>query len=105
MLFRSRAITERAALNVVSAGATLRSFSGNEDWAECVLGDWPPDGKLASDRMRHFFGLTVEDVDRFWEVFRPIADHLGFDFEWHRESEQKLSLTFLRKGIRKPAAD
>ena len=96
--YSARAITERAALNVISAGASLRSFSGTEDWAECVVGDWPAQGKLASDRMHHFFGLTTEDVDPFWEVFRPIAEHLGFDYEWHRETEQMLSFTFTRKG-------
>jgi hypothetical protein len=83
---------------VISAGASLRSFSGTEDWAECVVGDWPPQGKLASDRMHHFFGLTTADVDPFWEVFRPIAERLGFDYEWHRETEQMLSFTFTRKG-------
>lgn len=95
--YSARAIAERAALNVVSAGATLRSLMGNDDWAECVVGDWPPEGKLASDRMHHFFGLSTGDVDGFWEVFRPIADRLGFDFEWYRESEQKLSFTFTRR--------
>ena len=95
--YSARAIAERAALNVVSAGASLRSVTGNDDWAECVVGDWPPQGKLSSDRMHHFFGLTTHDVDPFWEVFRPIAEHLGFDYEWHRESEQKLSFTFWRE--------
>ena len=41
--------------------------------------------------------LSTDDVDRLWEVFRPIADHLGFDFEWYRESDQMLSFTFTRR--------
>lgn len=97
--YGARAITERAALNVMAAGASLRSISGNDEWAECVVGDWPPAGKLASDRLQHFFGLSTEDVDPFWEIFRPIAAHLGFEYEWHRESDQKLSFTFVRKGL------
>jgi hypothetical protein len=89
-------VAERAALNVVSAGASVRSLAGHRDWAECVVGDWPPAGKLASDRMHHFFGITQADADPFWEIFRPIARHLGFQYEWTRESEQKLSFTFWR---------
>jgi hypothetical protein len=93
----ARAFMEKAALNVVSAGASLRSLSGNDLWAECVVGDWPPQGKLASERFSRFFGLTQADVDPFWEVFRPIASYLGFRYEWHRETEQKLSFTFWRE--------
>jgi hypothetical protein len=88
---------EQAALNVVSAGAFPRSLTGNEDWAECVVGDWPPQGKLASERFNHFFGLDQEDVDPFWEVFRPIAQYLGFRYEWYRESPEKLSFSFSRE--------
>jgi len=94
--YGAKDIMARAALNVVSAGASLRSVSGHENWAECVVGDWPPQGKLASDRFSHFFGLEQADADHFWEVFRPIAEHLGFHYEWNRESEQKLSFTFWR---------
>lgn len=90
----AREVTERAALNVVSAGAELRSLTGNDGWAECVVGNWPPSGKLASERMHHYFGLDPADVDPFWEVFRPIADTLGFDYEWCRESGGKVSFTF-----------
>lgn len=92
----ARDFMEKAALNVVSAGASLRSLSGNDVWAESVVGDWPPEGKLSSEKFSHFFGLTQEEVDPFWEVFRPIAHYLGFEYEWHRESEQKLSFTFYR---------
>jgi hypothetical protein len=94
----ARAFMEKAALNVVSAGGSLRSISGNEDWAESVVGDWPPDGKLASERFHHFFGLTQEDVDPFWEIFGPIGEYLGFEYHWYRETEQKLSFTFTRKS-------
>ncbi len=95
--YTARDVTERAALNVASAGATIRSITGNADWAECVVGDWPPSGKLASERFHRYFGLTYQDVDPFWEVFRPIADYLGFKYEWCRESESKLSFTFWRE--------
>src|SRR5438270_11838243 len=45
----ARKFMEKAALNVVSAGGELRSISGNDQWAETVVGNWPPDGKLASE--------------------------------------------------------
>jgi hypothetical protein len=92
--YGARDVVERAALNVVSAGASLRSLAGNDEWAECVVADWPPQGKLASERLSRYFGLSQDDADPFWEVFRPIAEYLGFAYEWHRESEQKLSFTF-----------
>lgn len=95
--YTTRRFMEQAALNVASAGATVRSLSGNGEWAEAVVGDWPPQGKLASDRFHHYFGLTQEDVDPFWEVFRPIAEYLGFEYEWNRESEGKLSFTFQQR--------
>ncbi len=95
--YTARGFMEQAALNVVSAGAWPRSLTGNDDWAECVVGDWPPDGKLASQRFNHHFGLAQEDVDPFWEIFRPIAEYLGFDYEWHREDEDKLSFTFAKR--------
>lgn len=92
--YTARHFMEQAALNVVSAGASVRSMSGHDTWAESVVGDWPPQGKLASERFNHYFGLTQDDVDQFWEVFRPIAEYLGFRYEWNRESDQKLSFTF-----------
>lgn len=95
--YTARKFMQQAALNVVSAGATPRSLTGIDTWAECVVGDWPPQGKLASERSNHFFGLTQEDVDPFWEIFRPIAEYLGFNYEWHRESEDKLSFTFWKE--------
>jgi hypothetical protein len=95
--YSARDFMRRAALNVVSAGAEPRSLTGTDSWAECVVGNWPPDGKLASDRLSHYFGLSQEDADPFWEIFRPIAAYLGFHYEWHRESEQKLSFTFWRE--------
>jgi hypothetical protein len=96
--YTARQFMEQAALNVVSAGASLRSLSGSAEWAESVVGDWPPQGKLASERFSHFFGLTQADVDPFWEIFGPIADYLGFQYEWHRESQEKLSFTFSRRA-------
>jgi hypothetical protein len=87
---------ERCALNVLSAGASLRSLTGNDEWAEAVVGDWPPQGKLASERLGHYFGMTTDEVDPFWEVFRPIAEHLGFQYEWSREAPDKLSFRFWR---------
>src|SRR5436305_13198180 len=95
--YTAREVVERCALNVASAGATVRSISGNDDWAECVVGDWPPTGKLASERFHQYFGVTSEDADPFWEIFRPIARYLGFAYEWNRESDQKLSFTFWRE--------
>ncbi len=40
-----------------------------------------------------FLGLTLEDFDPFFTIFKPIADYLNLDYAWRREGDQ-LTTTF-----------
>ena len=80
-----------AALNMVSGGCTLRSLSGDESQAEAVLGGWPSGESLA------FFGLSQEEADTLWGVFGPIAESLGYGYQWHRQGDE-VTVTFSRRS-------
>jgi len=78
-----------AALNMVSGGWELRSSSGDESQAQAVLG-----GGLSKDSLE-FFGLTQGEADSVWAVFGPIAESLGYDYEWHRQGDE-IKMSFSR---------
>ncbi len=77
-----------AAVNMVSAGCDLRSLSGDETRATAVLGGWPPEQR---------FGLSQDEADTVWGVFRPIAASRGYSYEWHRQGDE-VAMTFLRRN-------
>jgi hypothetical protein len=87
----AKEVARAAALNMVSAGVNLRSLSGDESQAEAVLGGWPSEDALA------FYGVSQEDADSIWGPMDTIAEHLGFDYEWHRQGE-KVTMTFSRRS-------
>lgn len=73
---------EAIALNMVSVGARLVSLVGDSAQAEIVLEGWP--GFLGSE----LFELADEEADQALAVFAPIAEHMGFEFNWRREGQQ-----------------
>lgn len=85
----AKAALEAAVLNFISAGGSLRSFSGDEFKAEAVLTAWPPSDFLG------LFGLAQEDFDPFYEIFNPIATSLNLKYTWHRENNQ-VTIMFMR---------
>ena len=87
----AKEIARLAALNMVSAGGNLRSLSGDESQAEAVLRGWPSEDSLV------FFGVTQEDADSMWGAMGTIAEHLGFDYEWHRQGDE-VTITFSRRS-------
>jgi hypothetical protein len=78
----AKEVARWAALNMVSAGGNLRSLSGDESQAEAVLGGWPSEDSLT------FYGVTQEDADSVWGTMATIAEHLRFDYEWHRQGDE-----------------
>ncbi len=74
-------ITRIAALNIVSSGARLRSISGDDTHAEAVVSGWP------SEESRSAFGLTMEDLDPFWNIYQPVADYLRLKYSWERQDD------------------
>jgi hypothetical protein len=65
------------ARNPVSMGGTLERIDGDVRQATGAV-TWPPVDLVEE------IGVTTEDADRLWDVYGPIADHLGVDYEWHR---------------------
>jgi hypothetical protein len=91
---RGRGVAEvarEAVLNVVSVGATLRSFTGDDTRAEALVAGWPGDELL--DALQ----LTQGDGDRLWSAFEPIMDNLGIRYGWQREGDA-VKMTFERDG-------
>jgi hypothetical protein len=78
----ARVATRMFALNMVSVGGTLESLSGDEVRAEAIIADWPSPDLLQA------FGVSMGDVDRMYEVFRPIAGLLGLQYEWRPEGDR-----------------
>ena len=87
----AKEIARLAALNMVSAGGNLRSISGDESQAEAVLGGWPSEDSLV------FAGVTQEDADKVWGSFGPIAESLGYGYQWHRQGDE-VTMTFSRRS-------
>lgn len=84
----AKEVAQGAALNMVSAGCDLRSLSGDETQATAVLGGWPPEQR---------YGLTQEEADTVWGIFRPIAESQGYSYAWHRQGDEVI-LTVLRRN-------
>ncbi len=70
------------ALNWVSLGAELRSFSGDDVQAQIVTAGWPSAESLEE------FGLTREDTDATWVTPAPIAEYLDLAYEWSRDGDE-----------------
>ncbi len=85
----AKAAMQSLALNFLSGGADFQSFSGDETRAEAVMINWPPADFLEE------LGLTQQDVDAFYDIFKPIATSLGLNYAWHREGNQ-VTFTFAR---------
>ena len=82
-------IAQAAALNMVSVGGTLQSLSGDNSRAQAVIRGWP------SADWRTYFALDQADIDPMWNMFRPIAESLGFQYEWTRQGDE-VTMTFSR---------
>jgi hypothetical protein len=82
-------VARAAALNAVSTGSTLRSLSGDAEMGEAVVEGWPSAEALS------FFGQTRSDAEVLWNIFEPIAAHLGLHYKWEREGDA-IRMTFWR---------
>jgi hypothetical protein len=55
---------------------------GNNTLAQATFAHVP-----SSDVLK-FFGLTRNDADAIWEIFKPIATSLKLEYEWSREEDE-----------------
>lgn len=74
-------VAKGIALNLAAAeGGRVDEVSGDERHA-LVRGEWPRDEDLAE------FGVSRDDADTSTEIFRPIAERLGLNLSWSRDSK------------------
>jgi hypothetical protein len=73
------AMLRAIAINSTAIGAMVETLAGDTSAAELVITDWPP--ALFLD----ILGLTLEDVDSFWDALRPMMQHLNYSYEWQRD--------------------
>jgi hypothetical protein len=79
---RAKVAMQSVVLNLLSAGGSLHSLTGDDTQAEAVIADWP------SADVLELFGLSLEDVDPIHTIFTPIAASLNLRYEWHRAGNQ-----------------
>lgn len=82
-------ITSFAALNWVSVGYELISFSSDEKEAIAVLRGVPNQDNLT------LVGLTSTEFDYYWDLFHPIAKFLGVTYKWNRQDDN-ITISFSR---------
>jgi hypothetical protein len=70
------------ALHIASLGGTLVALVGNNTLAQATFAHVP-----SSDVLK-FFGLTRNEADAIWDIFKPIATFLKLEYEWTREQDE-----------------
>ena len=70
------------ALHIVSLGGRLVGMDGNDTLAFATFAHVPSSDVLKS------FGLTTDEADAIWNIFKPIAASLNLEYEWSREQNE-----------------
>ena len=83
-------VARTAAMNAVSVGGTLRSFSGDEERAEVIIEGWP------DEKILEVLGLERGDGEAMWDSFEPIMTHLDIRYSWGHEEDGAVRIIFER---------
>ena len=83
-------VARTAAMNAVSVGGTLRSFSGGEERAEVIIEGWP------DEEILDVLGLERGDGEAMWDSFEPIMAHLDIRYAWEHEEDGAVRIIFER---------
>jgi hypothetical protein len=83
-------VARTAAMNAVSVGGTLRSFSGDEERAEVIIEGWP------DEEILEVLGLERGDGEAMWDSFEPIMTHLDIRYSWGHEEDGAVRIIFER---------
>ena len=75
-------VMDTLALHIVSLGGTLVAKVGDDALAFATFAHVP-----SSDVLK-FFGLTRNDADAIWDIFKPIVTSLKLEYEWSRAQDQ-----------------
>ena len=84
------AVARTAAMNAVSVGGTLRSFSGDEEHAVVIIEGWP------DKEILDVLGLEGGDGEAMWDSFEPIMAHLDIRYSWGHEEDGAVRIIFER---------
>ena len=84
------AVARTAAMNAVSVGGTLRSFSGEEERAEVIIEGWP------DEEILEVLGLERGDGEAMWDSFESIMTHLDIRYSWGHEKDGAVRIIFER---------
>lgn len=68
-------VATQIARNMASCGMEIEAFGCDNERAELVMTNWPPEEFAA------FYGISEEDAAVVWEVFRPIVAALGLLYD------------------------
>ncbi len=79
------------ALHMVSLGGTLVSMKGNDDLAFATF------ARVPSSDLLKIFGLSRDEADAIWDIFKPIATFLNLEYTWSREQDE-VTLKLSRAG-------
>jgi hypothetical protein len=83
---------DNLALHIVSLGANTVGMFGDDDLAYATFAHVP-----SSDVLK-FFGLTRDEADAIWDIYKPMATSLKLWYTWSRQQDEvtfKLSRTKL----------
>src|SRR6266699_5021401 len=84
-------VMDALALHVVSLGGTLVSMKGNDDLAFATF------ARVPSSDLLKIFGLSRDEADAIWDIFKPIATFLNLEYTWSRQQDE-VTLKLSRAG-------
>lgn len=84
--------TDTLALHIVSLGGNTVGIAGDDELAYATFAHVP------STDVLKFFGLSRDEADAIWEIYKPMANSLNLWYTWSRQQDEvtfKLSRTQL----------
>jgi len=68
-------------VNLAAVGGQVLALSGCAVQAQATLSDWVPED------VRTVLGLSRDDTDVLWDLYKPIATYLDLHYTWVRRGE------------------
>jgi hypothetical protein len=75
-------VMDALALHMASLGATLVSMKGNDELVFATF------ARVPSSDLLKIFGLSRDEADAIWNIFKPIAAFLNLEYTWSREQDE-----------------
>ena len=91
----AQVVMDTLALHVVSLGGTLVAMAGDDEMALATFSHVP-----SSDALK-LFGLSRNDADAIWDIFKPAAASLNLWYAWSRQQDE---VTFRLSRTKLPEA-